>query len=192
MTTEMEIVPGYVYDPEDPCPTCGGTLLMPPQYSPGPVDQAPILGRRDVLIYTSAPLAADLEICGPVTLKLFASTSAVDTDWMAKLCDVHPGGRTFNVCDGVVRASYQAHTQGTSCAPDTPICRELDLWATAMVFRAGHCLRLIVTSSDFPRYDRNPNTGENSFTATGSAPALQTVFHTRDLPSCINLPVVNG
>lgn len=182
----------YVCDPEDPCPTCGGTLLMPPQYSPGPVDQAPILGRRDVLIYTSAPLPADLEICGPVTLKLFASTSAVDTDWMAKLCDVHPDGRTFNVCDGVVRASYQAHTQGASCAPDTPICRELDLWATAMVFRAGHCLRLIVTSSDFPRYDRNPNTGESSFTATGSAPALQTVFHTSDLPSCINLPVVNG
>lgn len=180
----------YVYDPEDPCPTCGGNLLMPPQYTPGPLDQAPILGRRDILVYTSAPLAADLEITGPVKCVLYASTSGADTDWVVKFCELRPDDRTFNVCDGVLRASHQMRATGTDFAPSEVVCWDIDLWATAMVFKAGHRLRVIITSSDFPRYDRNPNTGEAGVGARGGEPVLQRIFHDADHPSHLVLPVI--
>ena len=90
-----------MYDPKDPCPTCGGNTLLPPQYTPGPVEQTAILQRPDVLHYTSDTLTSAMEVTGNVTVTLCASTSAVDTDWIVKLCDVHPDGRTYNVCDGV-------------------------------------------------------------------------------------------
>lgn len=180
----------YVYDPEHPCPTCGGNLLMPTQYTPGPVDQAPILSRRDLLVYTSEPLTEELEISGEVRLVLHAATSAPDTDWVVKLCDVHPDGRTLNLCDGVVRASFQNLQSGSPHHPGEPHCWTISLWSTAALFNIGHRLRVILTSSDFPRYDRNPNTGENSFSATASTPALQRVFCTPSLPSRIELPVL--
>src|SRR6185295_17261984 len=94
----------YSYDPRNPCPTCGGSLLLPAIYRRGPVDQAPILSRGDVLAYTSAALEADLEVTGPVSFVLFAASDARDTDWIVKLCDVHGDGRTLNVTDGVLRA----------------------------------------------------------------------------------------
>lgn len=178
----------YVYDPDNPCPTCGGNLLMPMQYTPGPVDQAPILSRSDVLAYTSEPLTRDLEIVGPVHALLYAATSGRDTDWVVKLCDVHPDGLTLNLCDGVVRASYQSADRGTAHQPGEAHPWEISLWSTAAVVKAGHRLRVLVTSSDFPRYDRNPNTGENPFAATTAKPALQQVFHDPDHPSRIQLP----
>lgn len=180
----------YVYDPEDPCPTCGGNLLMPMQYTPGPVDQARILDRRDLLVYTSEPLAEDLEIAGEVRMELYASSSGADTDWVVKLCDLQPDGRTLNLCDGVVRASYYSLCSGEAYLPGEPQRWPISLWSTAAVLPAGHRLRLIVTSSDFPRYDRNPTTGENPFAATDSRPALQLVFHSAECPSHLELPVI--
>ncbi|MFZ5654912.1 MAG: CocE/NonD family hydrolase [Pseudomonadota bacterium] len=182
----------YVYDPENPCPTCGGNLLMPMQYTPGPVDQAPILGRRDLLVYTSEPLDADLEIAGEVRMLLYASSSGRDTDWVVKFCQLDLAGRTVNLCDGVVRASCQSRLSGSEYQPGEPRCWEISLWSTAAVIPAGYRLRVIVTSSDFPRYDRNPNTGENPASATRGEPALQLVFHSAAYPSRIELPVVPG
>lgn len=167
----------YVYDPADPCPTTGGALLMAETYQRGPVDQTPILHRGDVLTFTSDVLTADVEIIGPVTAVLHAATSARDTDWVVKLCEVRSDGRTVNLCDGIVRARLRA---GDWAAPElvTPqavLAYEIDLWATAVVVAAGHRLRVIVTSSDFPRYDRNPNTGELGVRASRVEPAVQRV-----------------
>jgi len=183
----------YVYDPRDPCPTCGGSLLMPMTYRCGPVDQAPWLSRRDVLAYTSAPLDGDLEVVGPVQAVLFAATSAPDTDWIVKLCDVHPDGRTFNVCDGVLRAQFrESLSEPRPVEPGAVVRYVVDLWATAMVFRAGHRLRVLLSSSDFPRYDRNPNTGEFGVNATQTRPARQQVFHDADRASHVVLPVLRA
>ncbi len=182
----------YVYDPEDPCPTCGGTLLMPPKFTPGPLDQSPILGRRDVLVFTSAELQEDMELAGSVSAEVYASTSAVDTDWMVKLCDVRPDGTTYNVCDGVLRASYHTHQTGQTFMPGEVVKWHINLLATAIVFKAGHRLRVIITSSDFPRYDRNPNTGESTLQAVGSVSALQKVCHDRHHSSHLILPVISN
>ena len=178
----------YVYDPNDPCPTCGGTLLLPTQYTPGPVDQARIRGRRDVLEYTSAVLEEDLEITGALRAVLYVATSGRDTDFMLKLCDVHPDGRTFNVCDGVLRLSLRDGERRELVEPNARLRVEIDLWGTSMLFKAGHQLRVLVTSSDFPRYDRNPNTGELAHVATVLEPALQKVFHGEDCASHLLLP----
>jgi uncharacterized protein len=181
----------YVYDPADPCPTRGGSLLMPAQYPRGPVDQAPVLARHDVLAYTTAPLAENLEVTGPVRAILWAATDAPDTDWVVKLCDVHPDGRTLNVCDGILRASLRGSPHSREpVTPDLPLQYQVDLWATSMVFRAGHRIRVLVTSSDFPRYDRNPNTGEPSTSTSGGHPARQHVFHDARHPSHVLLPIV--
>ena len=171
----------FVYDPNDPCPTCGGDLVKPPDFPPGPVDQAPILTRRDVQVYTSDVLDHDVTVIGPVEATVFAATSGRGTDWVVKLCDVHPDGRTFNVCDGIVRTGTRAGSIGPW---------SVDMWATAIVFQRGHRIRVIVSSSDFPRYERNPNTGENPWEATVFEPVVQRVFHDAERASCIVLPVV--
>jgi uncharacterized protein len=182
----------YSYDPADPCPTCGGSLLMPGVYRRGPVEQGPILSRADVLSYTSLALERDLEVTGPVSFTLFAASSARDTDWIVKLCDVHPDGRTFNVTDGILRASYrESMSQRRMLDPDAVVRYEIALQPTSMVFRAGHRLRVLVTSSDFPRYDRNPNTGELGVEATIFVTARQRIFHDSDRASHLVLPVVS-
>ena len=169
----------FVYDPLDPCPTRGGDLVKPPDFAPGPLDQAPILGRRDVLVYTSDVLDRAIEVTGPVTARLFATTTGVSTDFVVKLCDVHEDGRTFNVCDGIVR------TTDDGIGPWT-----VDMWATSIVFLRGHRILVLVSSSDFPRYERNPNTGECPWEATVFEPVLQRVFHDAEHASAIVLPVV--
>jgi putative CocE/NonD family hydrolase len=169
----------FVFDPLDPCPTRGGDLVKPPDFAPGPLDQAPILGRRDVLVYTSDVLERDVEVTGPVTARLFATTSGVSTDFVVKLCDVHEDGRTFNVCDGIVR------TTDAGIGPWT-----VDMWATSIVFLRGHRIRVLVSSSDFPRYERNPNTGECPWEATVFEPVLQRVFHDAERASAVVLPLV--
>ena len=180
----------FVYDPADPCPTAGGSLLLPAQYTPGPVDQHRILGRRDVLEYTSPVLEQDLEVTGPVRAVLFVSTSGRDTDFIVKLCDVHPDGRCYNVCDGILRLSFRDGQRRQPVAPGERLRVEVDLWSTSMLFKAGHRLRVLVTSSDFPRYDRNPNTGEAAHRATRFEPALQRVFHAADCASHLVLPEI--
>ncbi|MGE0485612.1 MAG: CocE/NonD family hydrolase [Gammaproteobacteria bacterium] len=185
-------VDSFVYDPAEPCPTRGGNTLLPPQYPAGPVDQRDIATRRDVLLYTSAPLAADLEIAGPVRFELVAATSGPDTDWVVKLCEVHPDGRLLNVCDGVVRASLRDGHQRRLLEPGAVTAYTIDLWATAAVFRTGHRLAVLLTSSDFPRYDRNPNTGELAHAATRFEPALQRVFREAGRASRLVLPVVSA
>ena len=170
----------FVYDPRDPCPTRGGDLVKPPIYVPGPVDQRPLLDRRDVLVYTSDVLSRGIEVIGPVTASLSVATSGPSTDFTVKLCDVHPDGRTINMCDGIARMS---------AAPGAVTRVDVDMWATGVVFQAGHRIRVLVSSSDFPRYERNPNTGQNPWEAAVFEPALQRVFHDGNRPSCVTLPV---
>jgi putative CocE/NonD family hydrolase len=180
----------YAYDPERPCPTQGGTLLMPRQYPAGPVDQGPLLHRPDVLCFTSAPLDRELEVIGHIRAVLHAATSAPDTDWVVKLCRVDTAGRTLNVSDGILRASYRrSPSERVLVEPGAVERYEVDLWATAIAFAPGERLRVLVTSSDFPRYDRNPNTGELGVEAASSVPALQRIFHDREHPSHLVLPV---
>ncbi len=179
----------YVYDPHDPCPTAGGNLLLPPQYAAGPVDQRAIAARRDVLVYTSTPLVSDLEITGILTAELFASTSGPDTDWMIKLCEVHDDGRMINICDGVMRASLRDGHTRSLLEPGALERYTIDLWATSIVIPAGHRLAVLITSSDFPRYDRNPNTGEMAHEAARLEPALQRIYHDPARASHIVLPL---
>ena len=184
----------FVYDPADPVPTRGGAVLLPPEFIPGPLEQSRIEARPDVLTFTTEPLERDVEVTGPVTVELWASTSAVDTDFVARLVDVCPDGRAFNLTDGILRASVPG-PPGVSGVADHPTRRTsstIDLWATSNVFRAGHRIRLQVTSSNFPRWDRNPNTGHalGADSATDLVVARQTVLHDDDHPSHVLLPMV--
>jgi putative CocE/NonD family hydrolase len=170
----------FVYDPADPVPTLGGQVEMSPSFPNGPFDQAPVEARADVLVFTSEPLDRDLEVTGRVRVVLHAESSAPSTDWVARLCDVHPDGRSFNLLDGIVRLDAGA---------DTLQRVEIDLWSTSNVFLAGHRLRVHVTSSSFPRWDRNLNTGDQSDPRFQTA--RQRVHHDAEHPSWIELPVVD-
>lgn len=181
----------YVYDPQDPCPTAGGPLLMPDSYTKGPVDQRAIMKRPDVLSFVSAPVTSDLEVTGYVKAVLWAATSGLDTDWVVKLCDVHPDGRVLNVTDGILRARYRNGLESPELLEPGAVEQfEIDLWATSMVFREGHRIAVLVTSSDFPRYDRNLNTGELGVTSAEMTPARQRIFHDAHRASHVVLPVV--
>lgn len=180
----------FTYDPRDPVPTCGGCLL-PIGGAPGMFDQREVEARPDVLVYTSPPLSKDVEVTGPVTVELWASTSAPDTDFTAKLVDVHPDGRALNLCEGIIRARYRASQETPSLVTPGAIYPFLiDLWATSNVFKAGHRIRLEISSSNFPHFEPNPNTGH----ALGQDDVLecanQEVFHDVHHPSCITLPVI--
>ena len=173
----------FAYDPQDPVPS----LRRYPQL--GPCDQQPIEGR--VLTYTSEALERDLAVAGPVTAVLHATSSAPDTDWVVRLCDVWPDGRSLSVCDGIVRARYRDSLERPVLMVPGELYRfQIDLWSTAQVFRAGHRLRVHVTSSDFPRYDRNLNTGGALATESRSQVATNTVFHDAARPSHVLLPIL--
>jgi len=165
-------------------------LLLPPQYTPGPVEQSALLTRRDVLSWTSAPVETPLEITGPVKAVLFVTTSGRDTDFMVKLCDVHPDGKRYNVCDGVLRLSLRNGQVREAVEPGVLLRVEVDLWATSMVFKPGHRLAVLVTSSDFPRYDRNPNTFELAHAAVRFEAVVQQVFCTGEYASHLLLPEI--
>jgi putative CocE/NonD family hydrolase len=178
----------FVYDPNDPVPTCGGNTLI---ISMGVQDQRRAEERQDVLVYTSEPLTTPLEITGPLTVQLYAATSASDTDFTAKLVDVRPDGYAQNLADGIIRARYrQSRTRPTLLTPAQVYQFTIDLWATSHVFLRGHCLRVEISSSNFPRFDRNLNTGENQATSSRMQTATQTVFHEQRYPSHILLPVI--
>jgi putative CocE/NonD family hydrolase len=157
----------------------------------GPKDQTAAENRRDVLVFTSGELDTDLEVTGPVKAVLYAATSARDTDWTAKLVDVHPDGRPFNLCDGILRARYRDSRQEPKpLDPGKTYRYEIDLWVTSNVFLRGHRIRVEIASSNFPRFDRNLNTGEPCGTGATWTKATQTVYHDRDHPSHILLPVI--
>lgn len=147
----------YTYDPRNPASTVGGIQLTIPS---GPIDQRQVEGRADVLVFTSAPLAAPLEVTGRVRVKLWVSSDAPDTDFLAKLCDVYPDGRSFNLCEGALRARFrEGFEREKPLRPGKVYPIEIDLWSTSVIFNRGHRLRLHVTSGSVPGYDPNPNTG---------------------------------
>jgi len=176
----------YRYDPADPTPSLGGPVLMPPS---GPVDDRPLEARADVLCYTSAPLDADLEVIGHVRLELCARSSLPYTDFFARLCDVHPDGRSINVCDGLTRVGPGVDPGMGDRRPDGTLRVAVNMWATAMRFRRGHRLRLLVASGAHPRWSRNLGTGEPVATGTRMAAADQTIYHDAARPSALVLPV---
>ena len=182
----------YDYNPAFPTPTRGGCNCCDPEIVAwGAYDQRPIEYRSDVLVYTSDPLPEDLEVTGPVVVKLYARTSARDTDFTAKLVDVHPDGYAVNLCDGIVRGRYRESTrQQKLLHPGEVYEFTIDLWPTSNVFLMGHRIRLDVTSSNFPRFDRNPNTGGKFGEGFEMEMAHQTVFHDRVRPSHVLLPVI--
>jgi putative CocE/NonD family hydrolase len=182
----------YVYNPRDPVPTRGGGLCCSPSFTQGGAfDQRCIEERPDVLVYTTPPLEQDLEVTGPVRVTLWASSSAPDTDWTAKLVDVAPDGFARNLTDGIIRARYRESLASPSLLQPGEIYEyTIDLWATSNVFKAGHRIRVDVSSSNFPRFDRNPNTGKALGEDAEMESALQRVYHDADRPSRITLPVI--
>ena len=189
----------YKYDPANPTPTLGGNHSVgsynPGLYElakPGPYDQRPIEARSDVLVFTSEILASDTEVTGPIVLKLYASSSARDTDFVAKLTDVYPDGRSINITEGVIRARFREDVWGTPTLmqPETVYLFTIDLQVTSNVFKAGHRLRVDITSSNFPLWDRNLNTGDDPATDTRMLVARQTIYHDAERPSHIILPII--
>jgi len=182
----------FAYDPSDPVPTLGGRVLAGVT-RPGAFDQRSVEARPDVLCYTTPPLARDLEVSGPLVVALYAASSAANTDWTAKLVDVRPDGYAQNVQEGIQRATHRIPG-----APPSPIRPgevyeyAIDCWATSNLFRAGHRIRVEISSSSFPHWDRNPNTGAPFGTDDRLAVAQQTVFHDAARPSHILLPVIES
>jgi putative CocE/NonD family hydrolase len=176
----------------NPAPTIGGPLCCDAKHlKPGPRDQRPVESRDDVLIFSTSPMPQDLEVTGPVRLELFASSSAVDTDFTAKLVDVGPDGFAQNLTEGIVRARYRdSQEHSVLMNPDQTYKFTVDMWATSNVFKKGHRLRLEISSSNFPRFDRNPNTGEDSAFATKSVQATNSIYHDANHPSVLTVQAV--
>jgi putative CocE/NonD family hydrolase len=169
---------GYRYDPADPTPAAGGVRLAF-GVKAGRVDNAKLEARPDVLTYTSAILAADVEVIGDVSAEIWFRSSLPCADVFVRLCDVDRRGRAFNVCDGLISVT----------GADEITCATVQLWPTAYRFARGHRIRVQVSSGAFPRYNRNPGTGEPRATATALRAADQKVFHDPAHPSAIILPV---
>jgi hypothetical protein len=179
----------FTYDPNDPVPTTGGNNLGGAPI--GPFDQTAVQQRPDVLVYTTAPLAEAVEVTGPVKMILFASSTARDTDFTAKLVDVHPDGKAYNLCDGIIRARWrESRREPTLIEPGQVYRYAIDLWVTSNLFAAGHRIGVEVSSSNFPRFDRNLNTGLPFGTDTQGQIAIQTIFHGADQASHLLLPVI--
>jgi uncharacterized protein len=178
---------GFTYDPDDPVPTAGGRYV-----GGGVRDQRPNEARPDVLVYTAVPVTDDLEVTGPLTVVLHVETDAPDTDVVAVLSDVHPDGFVQNLAEGIVRLRFRhAYDEPTLLEPGVVHEVTVELGNTSHVFLTGHAVRLHVTSSDFPRWDRNPNTGERLATAEQVRVAAQTVHHDTARPSRVVLPVIS-
>lgn len=188
----------YTYDPRDPVPTAGGTTLLPGHEISimlGQRDQAVVEARPDVLVYRGEPLAYRLTVAGRVRLVLHAASSAPDTDWTARLVDVDPDGRAIGVVDGILRARFRDGTAAeTLLEPGRAYRFEIEVGDTYLVLEPGHRIGLQVASSNFPRFDRNPNTGGRAADATENDLRLasQTIFHDRERPSFLVLPVVEA
>lgn len=189
--SEEEPPDAFVYDPDDPVPTLGGNMLF--GGPAGPRDQRKAEERKDVLVFTSPEMEEELEVTGPVKVVLYAASTAPDTDWTAKLVDVHPDGRAINLCDGIIRARCRESVENpTLIEPGKIYCYEIDLWVTSNVFLPGHRVRVEISSSNFPRFDRNPNTGHPFGADAELEKARQTAYHDMQHPSHIRLPIIPG
>jgi len=187
LPTESNSSDTYVYDPDDPVPTLGGANLSGDK---GPYDQRPVESRDDVILFTTPVLKDYVEITGKVLVHLYASSSAVDTDFTGKLCDVYPDGRSMLVCDGIIRARHRNSMRTDELmVPGTIYEFEIDLWETCIAFNAGHRIRVAVSSSNYNRFDTNPNTGEPFNQHTHTVPATNTFYHDAAHPSHILLRV---
>ena len=181
----------FTYDPQNPVPTIGGRLCCGGAIPPGPADQRANETRPDVLVFSTPVLTEDTEVTGYVSVELYASTSAVDTDFTALLVDVDESGYARFLTDGIVRARYRESTKEASAITPEKIYKyTIDLWATANVFKAGHRIRLYISSSNFPRFNRNMNTGEDISNASKFVRATQTIYHDREHSSALILPVI--
>jgi putative CocE/NonD family hydrolase len=182
----------FTYDPRDPVPTMGGAICCEPRIlPPGPLDQTTVEARKDVLVYTSAPLAEDLEVTGPVRTILYVATSANDTDFTAKIVDVDLHGRPLSVTDGLQRLRYRLSLDKPIFVKQNQAYQiSVNMGVTSYVFAAGHRIRLEVSSSNFPRFDRSMNTTAPNAEQAKPAKARQTIFHEKGYPSAIILPVI--
>ncbi len=178
----------YKYDPKNPVPTLGGANLT---ITKGPKDQRPVEERQDVLLFTSPALDRHVEITGPVRVKIWASSSAPDTDFTAKLCDVYPDGRSMIVLDGILRASHRGSIEKREPLEPGKIYElDIDLWSTSFVISPGHRVRVAISSSNSPRFEPNPNTGLPSGTNDKTEVATNTLYMNASHPSHILLPIV--
>jgi putative CocE/NonD family hydrolase len=171
----------YLYDPERPVPSIDPA---------GPHDRGQVEARDDVLCYTTDPLPQSLTIAGPVVLELWAISDAPDTDWTAMLVDVYPDGRAISLCDGILRARYrESLAEPRLLEPNKPECYTIQLGHIACRFDAGHRIRLEVSSSSFPKYDPNPNTGRPTAFESEIRVAIQQVLHDAACPSrlCVSV-----
>jgi len=182
----------YVYDPNNAVPSIGGPLCcgaLPTGI--GPEDQRPAEARDDVLVFTTPALTKSTEVTGPILLDLYVSSSAVDTDFTGKLVDVWPDGFAQNLTEGILRLRYRNSQEKPEFAnPGNVYHIHVNLWATSNVFLAGHKLRLEVSSSNFPRFDRNLNTGEDQGRGTYMVRATNVIYHDQSRPSALILPIV--
>lgn len=183
----------YLYNPLRPVPTVGGQVILPGANAAGPRDQRSVEIRDDVLVYSTPVLERPVEVIGPVELHLFAASSGRDTDFTGKLVDVFPDGRAMILTEGILRARYRnSLAQPELLEPHAIYELRLDLWATANVFLPGHRIRLEVSSSNFPRFNRNSNTGGEIAVESADQyqPAVNRIFHDAAHPSCLLLPIV--
>lgn len=193
-TPQNERADYFIYNPETPVESLGGHSCCIPDKAPmGPQDQRPVEYRNDVLIYTSQTLETSLFIAGKVIASLYAASSAVDTDFTLKLCDVWPDGTSINVTEGIIRARYRESLKRETFLKPHQIYKFTILAGTVChYFKTGHSVRVEISSSNFPQFDRNPNNGQPFGTDNKMFIANQTIFHNTANPSHIILPVVNG
>ncbi|HXN21698.1 MAG TPA: CocE/NonD family hydrolase [Candidatus Dormibacteraeota bacterium] len=180
----------FIYNPAKPVPTLGGNVAMQPSRV-GPYDQTTLELRSDVLVFTTPPLKEDVEITGPIILHLFASTDRTDTDFTGKLVDVYPDGNAQILLEGVIRGRHWKSFQSEDLlTPGKIYDFYVDLWSTSNVFQKGHRIRIDVSSSNFPKYDRNPNTGHKFGEDAELLVAHQTIYHDAAHPSHVVLPII--
>ncbi len=192
-----EVPTTYTYDPDNSVPTLGGNHSFSDNnithiIRAGALDQRPNESRNDVLVFTSAPLQKDTEVTGPIVIKLYAASSARDTDFTAKLIDVYPDGTAYNLTEGIIRARFREsiYDPPELLVPGKVYEYTLELLPTSNVFKRGHGIRVHLTSSNFPLWDRNPNTGNEQGMDTELQVAHQTIYHDRNYPSHIILPII--
>ncbi len=176
----------YRYDPANPTPAIGGTMIFPPC---GPTENSPLEMRDDVLTYTTEPLKQSLEVIGKVRLDVYVRSSLAHTDFFGRLCDVHPDGRSINICDGLLRITPDMAL--VEQQPDGSLKISIDMWSTAHRFLPGHRIRLQISSGAHPRWSRNLGTGDPLGSGTRMLTADQTIYHDRAHPSALVLPIYN-
>ncbi|MHB1461500.1 MAG: CocE/NonD family hydrolase [Armatimonadota bacterium] len=178
----------YKFDPKNPVPSLGGCNLT---IASGPMDQRPSESRPDVLLFSTEKLSQPVEVTGRIKAKLWITSTAKDTDFTAKLTDVYPDGRSMLVCDGIIRARVRKSlTKPELLTPGKPTQVEVDLWSTSLIFNKGHRIRLAISSSNSPRFDVNPNTGELPWLAKKTVIATNSILLDAAHPSVLVLPIV--